>query len=203
VLQSIPVLSFLPGVMLALVTLIPTRQLGVELGVVILIFTGQVWSMAFSFYSSLKSIPRELHEATLIYGLTPITALFHFGIALQHHRFGLELNGVSRRRLVFPDGVRDVRAQQARLSSPWAWSYLQTAASVGDTVSILWGLATMIGVIVLLDQLVWRPIIAWSDKFKFEQVESVAVPRSPCTDAWSTSSRCECRSSGFPKTGDD
>jgi len=57
ILQSIPVLSFLPGVMLAMVSLFPTRQLGVELGAILLIFTGQVWNMAFSFYSSLKSIP--------------------------------------------------------------------------------------------------------------------------------------------------
>jgi len=66
ILQSIPVLSFLPSVMLSMVALFPTRQLGVELGSIVLIFTGQVWNMAFSFYSSLKSIPRELREAALI-----------------------------------------------------------------------------------------------------------------------------------------
>ena len=74
VLQSIPVLSFLPGVMLAMVALIPTRQLGLELGSIILIFTGQVWNMAFSFYSSLKAIPRELREATRIFGFSPGSA---------------------------------------------------------------------------------------------------------------------------------
>ena len=67
VLQSIPVLSFLPGVMLAMTALFPGRQLGVELGAVLLIFTGQVWNMAFSFYASLKSIPREMHEVATIY----------------------------------------------------------------------------------------------------------------------------------------
>ena len=66
ILQSIPVLSFLPGVMLAMVALFPTRQVGVEMGAILLIFTGQVWNMAFSFYSSLKSIPRELGEAATI-----------------------------------------------------------------------------------------------------------------------------------------
>src|ERR1700753_493011 len=66
ILQSIPVLSFLPGVMLAMMSLIPSRQLGIEFGAILLIFTGQVWNMAFSFYSSLKSIPRELHEACII-----------------------------------------------------------------------------------------------------------------------------------------
>ena len=67
VLQSIPVLSFLPGVMLAMVALFPGRQLGVELGAILLIFTGQVWNMAFSFYASLKSIPQEMREAATIY----------------------------------------------------------------------------------------------------------------------------------------
>ena len=67
-LQSIPVLSFLPGVMLSMVALFPDRQLGIELGSILLIFTGQVWNMAFSFYASLKSIPREMLEATQVYG---------------------------------------------------------------------------------------------------------------------------------------
>src|SRR6201999_2449626 len=67
ILQSIPVLSFLPGVMLAMVALFPSRQLGVELGSIILIFTGQVWNIAFSFYSSRKTGPRDLREAAIIY----------------------------------------------------------------------------------------------------------------------------------------
>ena len=66
ILQSIPVLSFLPGVMLAMVALFPHRQLGVELGCVLLIFTGQVWNIAFSFYSSLKTVPNDLREAATI-----------------------------------------------------------------------------------------------------------------------------------------
>src|ERR1700752_3442025 len=67
VLQSIPVLSFLPGVMRAMVALFPGRQLGVEAGAILLIFTGQVWNMAFSFYASLKGIPTEMREAAKIY----------------------------------------------------------------------------------------------------------------------------------------
>ena len=66
-LQSIPVLSFLPGVMLSMVALFPTRQLGTELGSILLIFTGQVWNLAFSFYSSLKSIPQEMQEVAQVY----------------------------------------------------------------------------------------------------------------------------------------
>src|SRR5579863_9880771 len=70
VLQSIPVLSFLPGVMLAMVALFPGRQFGVEAGAIRLIFTGQVWNMAVSVYAALKSIPKEMREAAKIYGFS-------------------------------------------------------------------------------------------------------------------------------------
>ena len=183
VLQSIPVLSFLPAVMLAVVALIPTKQLGVELGAIILIFTGQVWNMAFSFYSSLRSIPRELHEATRIYRLSPLQRFFT--LELPYGTIGLVWNSMVSVASgwfflmaceMFVLGKRDFRL-------PGLGSYLETASSAGDTTSILWGLAAMVGVIVLLDQLIWRPVIAWSDKFKFESVESVAVPRSPLLEA--------------------
>lgn len=183
VLQSIPVLSFLPGVMLALVALIPTKQLGLELGAIILIFTGQVWNIAFSFYSSLKSIPRELHEATRIYGLSSLQRFFT--LEVPYAAIGLVWNSMVSVATawfflmaceMFVLGKRDFRL-------PGLGSYLQVAAGNGDFVSILFGIVTMIGVIVLLDQIVWRPVIAWSDKFKFEQVESGAVPRSPLLEA--------------------
>src|ERR1700756_576386 len=70
ILQSIPVLSFLPGVMLAMVAMFPHRQLGVELGAILLIFTGQAWNMAFSVYASMKGIPADLHEAARVYRFT-------------------------------------------------------------------------------------------------------------------------------------
>ena len=69
-LQSIPVLSFLPGVMVSMVALFPARQLGLELGAILLIFTGQVWNMTFSVYSSMKSIPREMTEVAGVYRLS-------------------------------------------------------------------------------------------------------------------------------------
>jgi NitT/TauT family transport system permease protein len=179
VLQSIPVLSFLPGVMLAMISLIPGRQLGVELGSILLIFTGQVWNMAFSFYSSLKAIPRELREASRIYNFSPWHQFLD--LELPYGTIGLVWNSMVSVAggwfflmacEMFQLGKRDFRL-------PGLGSYLQTAASHGDTRAILLGLGTMIVVIVLLDQLIWRPVIAWSDKFKFEQTESTAVPRSP------------------------
>ncbi len=179
ILQSIPVLSFLPGVMLAMVALFPSRQLGVELGSIILIFTGQVWNIAFSFYSSLRSIPRELHEAAAIYGFSSWQRFIE--LELPFGVIGLIWNSIVSVASgwfflmaceMFVLGKHDFRL-------PGLGSYLQTAASAGDTASILWGLGTMIAVIVLLDQLLWRPAIAWSDRFKFEQVERSSTPYSP------------------------
>ena len=172
ILQSIPVLSFLPGVMLAMVAIFPNRQLDVELGSILLIFTGQVWNIAFSFYSSLKTIPRELHEAAVIFRFSRWQRFAE--LDLPFSTIGLVWNSMMSVAggwfflmacEMFVLGKRDFRI-------PGLGSFLQTAASHGDTRAILWGVAAMIAVIVLLDQLVWRPIIIWADKFKFEQVES-------------------------------
>jgi len=178
ILQSIPVLSFLPGVMLAMVALFPTRQMGVEFGSIILIFTGQVWNMAFSFYASLQAIPRELREAARVYRFSRLQTFLQ--LELPYGAIGLVWNSMVSVAggwfflmacEMFVLGNRDFRL-------PGLGSFLQSAASAGDTAAILWGLAAMIAVIVLIDQLVWRPAIAWSDKFKFEQVESNAAPAS-------------------------
>jgi NitT/TauT family transport system permease protein len=172
ILQSIPVLSFLPGVMLAMVALFPRHQIGVELGSILLIFTGQVWNIAFSFYSSLKTEPRDLKEAAAIYRFSRWQRFAE--LDLPFSTIGLVWNSMMSVAggwfflmacEMFVLGDRDFRL-------PGLGSYLQTAASHGDTPALLWGLGVMILLIVLLDQLVWRPVIAWADKFKFEQVES-------------------------------
>ncbi len=179
ILQSIPVLSFLPGVMLAMVALFPSRQIGLELGAIVLIFTGQVWNMAFSFYSSLKSLPRELTEASTIYGYSRAQRLLQ--LELPYAAIGLIWNSMVSVAggwfflmacEMFVLGSHDFRL-------PGLGSYLQVAAGAGNTPAILWGLGTMIFIIVATDQLVWRPVIAWSDRFKFEQVESAQQVRSP------------------------
>src|SRR5580692_12994865 len=177
ILQSIPVLSFLPGVMLAMVALFPGRQLGLELGSILLIFTGQAWNIAFSFYASLKGIPRELDEAARLYRFSNWQRLTE--LELPFAAIGLVWNSMMSVAggwfflmacEMFVLGARDFRL-------PGLGSYLQVAAGAGDTRAIVWGMAAMIAVIVLLDQLVWRPAIAWSDKFKFETVEG-AAPQS-------------------------
>jgi len=179
ILQSIPVLSFLPAVMLAMMSLFPSRQLGIELGAILLIFTGEVWNIAFSFYSSLKSIPRELQEACTINRFSAMQRLFQ--LELPYATIGLVWNSMVSVASgwfflmvceMFPVGTRNFRL-------PGLGSYLQTAASNGDYQAMIYGLITMLLIVVLTDQLLWRPIIAWSDKFKFENVESADRVTSP------------------------
>lgn len=181
-LQSIPVLSFLPGVMVAMVAIFPTRQLGLELGSIILIFTGQVWNMTFSFYSSLKSVPTEMHEVAQVYRWSWWQRFTQ--MELPYAMIGLVWNSMMSVAggwfflmacEMFVLGNRDLRL-------PGLGSYLQTAANAGNTRAIVLGLVVMIGVIVLIDLLIWRSVIAWAEKFKFEQVESAEAPRSPVLD---------------------
>src|ERR1700722_17714418 len=132
-LQSIPVLSFLPGVMISMAALFPSRQLGVELGSVLLIFTGQVWNMTFSFYSSLKNIPSEMREAALAYRLSWWQRFWQ--LELPQAAIGLIWNSMMSVAggwfflmacEMFVLGNRDFRL-------PGLGSYLQTAANAGDT----------------------------------------------------------------------
>ena len=177
-LQSIPVLSFLPPVMAAMVALFPTRQFGVELGSILLIFTGQVWNMAFSVYSSTKNIPHELVEAAQVFRLNWWQRFTR--LEMPCAAIGLVWNSM----MSVAGGWFFLMACEAfvlgnSVRLPGLGSYLQTAADNADMRSIVWGLATMIAVIVLMDQLLWRPIIAWAEKFKLEQVEAAQTPRSP------------------------
>ncbi len=187
ILQSIPVLSFLPPVMLAMIALFPTRHFGVELGAIVLLFTGAVWNIAFSFYSSIKSIPRELREAADINRFSWLQRLVQ--LELPYAAIGLVWNSIMSVAgawftlmacEMFHFGTKDFRL-------PGLGSYLQTAADAGSAKAITWGLITMIVIIVAIDQLIWRPMIGWSDKFKFEQVEGSQHVRSPLLHLFSNS----------------
>jgi NitT/TauT family transport system permease protein len=179
ILQSIPVLSFLPPVVLAMVALVPGHQLGIELGVILLIFTGQVWNLAFSFYSSLKSIPKEMLEASRIYRYSAWQRFWQ--LEMPYAAIGLVWNSIVSVAggwfaliacEMFTMGDRNFQL-------PGLGSYLQTATTSGDVRALIAGIAVVILIVVATDQIVWRPLIAWSDKFKFEQVESADRVTSP------------------------
>ena len=179
ILQSIPVLSFLPPVVLAMVALVPGHQMGIEMGVILLIFTGQVWNLAFSFYSSLKSIPREMVEASRIFRYSAWQRFWQ--LEMPYAAIGLVWNSIVSVAggwfaliacEMFTMGDRNFQL-------PGLGSYLQTATASGDIRALVSGFVVVILIVIATDQLIWRPLIAWSDKFKFEQVESADRVTSP------------------------
>ena len=179
ILQSIPVLSFLPPVVLAMVALVPGHQMGIEMGVILLIFTGQVWNLAFSFYSSLKSIPREMVEATRIYRYSAWQRFWQ--LEMPYAAIGLVWNSIVSVAggwfaLIF---CETFTMGDRNFQLPGLGSFIQTATYAGDVRALLSGIAAVVLIVVATDQLVWRPLIAWSDKFKFEQVESAERVTSP------------------------
>lgn len=182
VLQSIPVLSFLPGVVLAMITLFPNRRLGIELASILLIFTGQVWNMAFSYYNSINTIPRELIEVTRVFNLNRFTKFLKLDMPFS--AIGLIWNSMMSvaggwfflmacEMFVLKD--RDFRL-------PGIGSYIKSAADQGDMIHVVYGIATMILLIIIIDILIWRPLVAWSQKFRVETIQSEVERESMVLD---------------------
>jgi len=177
VLQSVPLLSFLPVVLLSLVAVLPLT-LALELSSIILIFTSQVWNMTFAWYQSLTTIPRELRLTSTILGFSswlsfktmelPFAAITLIWNSMASWAGGWFFLMAAE---MFTAGERNFRL-------PGLGSYLQAAANQGNLAAIGWGLAALILTIVVLDQFIWRPLLAWSDRFKLQLVESENPPTS-------------------------
>ncbi|GAB4468956.1 MAG: ABC transporter permease subunit [Burkholderiaceae bacterium] len=173
VLQSVPILSFLPVVLLSLSVVLPTN-VAAELAAIVLIFTSQAWNITFCFYQSVKTVPRELREAAAGFGFG---RWFRFKyVELPFAGLGLVWNSMMSwaggwfflmAAEMFTVGSRDFRL-------PGLGSYLQSAAHAGDLHAVALGVATLVAVIVALDQLVWRPLLAWAQRFRLDSVEPAA-----------------------------
>jgi NitT/TauT family transport system permease protein len=169
VLQSIPVLGFMPGIVLALVALFPTSNVGLEMAAVLMIFTAQAWNMTFSFHHSLRSVPREQME---------VATLYRFGwwrtlrrVELPFATTGLVWNSMMSVaggwfflmiNEAFVLGDKDFRL-------PGLGSYMSVASANGDVRGMVWAIVAMTAMIVLLDQLVFRPLVVWAQKFRVEE----------------------------------
>jgi NitT/TauT family transport system permease protein len=172
ILQSIPVLSFLPGVVMAMIAVFPNRRIGVELASILLIFTGQVWNMAFSYYNSINTIPRELAEVTRVFRHDRFRKFM--SLDLPFSAIGLVWNSMMSMSggwfFLMACEMFVMKDRDFRL--PGLGSYIKTAADAGDMTHVFYGIATMVMVIILLDVFVWRPVVAWSQKFKFDTVQA-------------------------------
>ena len=176
--QGIPVLGFLPGLVLGMVALFPRTNVGLELACIIMIFTGQVWNMTFSYIGSLRSIPEELHEVARIHRFSfwkrfrivevsssVIGLVWNSMMSMAGGWFFLTVNEA------FTLGDRDFRL-------PGIGSYMAVAIEKGDSRAMAWAIFAMIVMIVACDQLLWRPLVAWSQRFRNADVEGEAAPES-------------------------
>jgi NitT/TauT family transport system permease protein len=181
ILQSIPVLGFMPGVVLALIALFPQSNVGLELAAVLMIFTGQVWNMTFSFYHSLRAVPADQQEAATVYRFSWWQRLRW--VELPFATIGLVWNSMmsmaggwfflmiiesfTLTRWVEVNGER-VR-QEREFALPGIGSYMSEAFDQKNWPAVFWSILAMVLMIVLLDQLLWRPVVAWSQKFRVEE----------------------------------
>ncbi|HEY9076361.1 MAG TPA: ABC transporter permease subunit [Anaerolineaceae bacterium] len=186
VLQSVPILSFLPVVLISLSAFVPQR-IAAELASVILIFTSQAWNMTFAWYQSLTTIPKELREASAIFRLN--TWMRFRMMELPFGAIPLIWNSIMSWAggWFFLMAAEIFTVGQESFHLPGLGAYLQTAASAGDFTALGYGLGVIILVIVFMDQWVWRPLLAWADRFKVEMVESDHPPTSWFYDIWHNS----------------
>lgn len=174
ILQSIPVLGFLPGFVLGLVYLFPHQNVGLEIASVLMIFTGQVWNMTFSFYSSLKSVPPDLVAVARLARMSWWERFFRLDLSFA--ATGLLWNSMMSMAggwfflmvsEAFVLGEHDFRL-------PGLGSYMSLAIERSDRWAQLLGVLAMLGMIVFIDQVVWRPLVAWSHKFTDEETTAAS-----------------------------
>jgi len=212
ILQSVPILGFISVTVVFFMSLAPQKMLGAELAAVFAIFTSQAWNMAFSFYQSLRTVPKELTEAARSFRLSPWMRFWKleapFAMPALVWNMMMSMSG----GWFFVVASEAISVGNTTVTLPGIGSYIAKAIAERDLTAIGWAIAAMLVVILIYDQLLFRPLVAWADRFRFEQEASVAPPGSwvltmlrrsqivsqasaPLAAAWRWSYRMPARSS--------
>ena len=178
ILQSVPVLGFLTFTLTFFMGLFPTSQLGVELAAIFLIFTAQAWNMAFSFYQSLRTLPTDLVEVSQQFRLSAwqkfIKLELPFATPALVWNTMMSMSGA----WFFVVASEAITVGKTTVTLPGIGAWLAVAIDRQDFGAVAWAVGAMGVVIVLYDQFIFRPIVAWADKFRFEQTASEVEPES-------------------------
>src|SRR6266446_3688097 len=179
ILQSIPVLGFLPGLVLGLLALFPARNMGLELAAILMIFTAQAWNLAFSFYNSLKALPQPLRDACRVAGWPPGRTFRQLEVPAAAQ--GLVWNGM----LSMAGGWFFLMVNEAfRLGDhdfrlPGVGAYMSVAVEHGDSRATALALVAMAVMIVASDRLLWRPLVVWAQKYRLDDSAG-----GPAEESW-------------------
>jgi len=176
ILQSVPILGFLSFTVLFFLNLFPGRVIGAELAAIFAIFTSQAWNMTFSFYQSLTTVPRDLDEATRSFRLSTWQRFWRLEVPFAMP--GLVFNTM----LSMSGGWFFVVASEAvtvgntTFLLPGIGSYVSEALQTSNLRAVFYAIIAMLAVILIYDQLLFRPLVAWSSKFRFEMTSGGETP---------------------------
>jgi len=178
ILQSIPILGFQAIAVAPFIALFPGNLFGVELAALFAIFTSQAWNMAFSLYQSLRTVPAELQEAARIFQLSGWQRFWRLELpfAMPGLLWNMMMSMSGGWFFVVASEAISVAGQDIKL--PGVGSYIAVAIDARDLGAIGWAILGMLIGILLYDQLFFRPLLAWADKFRFEESGSENAPQS-------------------------
>ncbi len=184
ILQSVPVLGFLTFTVVFFLRLFPGSELGAECAAIFAIFTSQAWNMAFSFYQSLRTVPRDLDEVSRHFQLSPWLRFWRLEAPFAAP--GLIWNTMMSMSggWFFVVASEAITVGDTTIKLPGIGSWLAVAIDAKDIHAVVLAVAVMAMVILAYDQLLFRPIVAWADKFRFEQTAAPQRPHSWVYDLW-------------------
>lgn len=178
ILQSVPVLGYISFTVTGFLTLFPGSMLGIECAAIFAIFTSQAWNMTFSLYQSLNTLPREMDDASFVFRLSGWQKFWK--MELPYAMPGLVWNTMMSMSAgwFFVVASEAITVGNQKIAVPGIGSYIALAIVQQDMTAIFWAIATMAIVILIYDQFLFRPLVAWSDKFRYEMTASQDEPTS-------------------------
>ncbi len=178
VLQSVPILGYLSFTVVFFVSLFPGNVLGPELAAIFAIFTSQAWNMAFSFYQSLRTIPSDLDEASRSFRASGWQRFWRLDVPFAMPGLIWNMMMSMSGGWFFVVAAEAISVGNLQIALPGVGSYVAKAIEQRDLTAVGWAIAAMTIAILLYDQLLFRPLVAWADKFRFEQTAALVTPRS-------------------------
>ncbi|HKD48575.1 MAG TPA: ABC transporter permease subunit [Rhizomicrobium sp.] len=178
ILQSVPILSFLSITIVWFLSLSPGRILGAELACVFTIFTGQAWNMAFSFYQSLRTVPEELEEAGRMFGLSAWARFWRIEAPFATPSLIWNMMMSMSGGWFFVTISEAISVGKTNIALPGIGSWIAVAIAQKNLPAIFYAIGAMLVVILLYDQLLFRPLVAWADRFRVSSEPSEEMPQS-------------------------
>jgi len=178
ILQSVPILGFISVTVVFFMSLAPGRVLGAEFASIFAIFTSQAWNMAFSFYQSLRTVPTELEEATRSFQLSAWMRFWRLDVPFAIPQLIWNMMMSMSGSWFFVVASEAISVGNTTVTLPGIGSYIALAIEHRDLAAVCWAIGTMLVVILIYDQVLFRPLVAWADRFRFEQEPGVPSPQS-------------------------